>query len=371
LQNSLVIWDKDDIKSIQDESVKELSCGYAYRPDMTPGQIKGVSYDGVMRDIVFNHVALVKQGRAGSDVVVGDSQPLFMEKQMAKQALSAKAQMVKGAVLAHLTLAADQMPALNKLLSGVRQATFSKQKSNLAVGIHAIAKDSKLEELNKLLDRLDGEPGDNTEGEDADKDEPGKEDPEENEKDGAEELVPDEDGAVIAKLEELLKILKGEGVEGEDAEVDGETDKIGADEPDQSAGGAESDPKAGKNKNLIPGGKAMDKKAMDAAIKVACVAAATDAENRTIARLRAISEAEEIVRPYVGKLAAMDSAEQVYKSALDILKVDVKGVPSAAYKHILLARPAPGQRQERPIQANDSSVTSNVSEIFPNLSRLG
>ena len=395
LQNSLVIWDKDDIKNIENESVKELSCGYAYKPDMTPGSVDGVRYDGVMRDIVFNHVALVKQGRAGSDVVVGDSQPLFMEKQMGKQALSAKAQMVKGAVLAHLTLAADQMPTLNKILANVSQANYSKMKSSLATRIHALAKDtSRLEEVNKFLDRLDSAPGEGAGGygvgdDDPDSDvdyntgegekkgkakvlPPGKEDPDENEQDGAEALVPDEDGAVIAKLEELLKMLKGDkpgdDTEGEDEEVEGETSMIGADEPEQSAGGAESDPKAGKNKNLIPGGK----KAMDSAIKAACAAAAKDAENRTIARLRSIAEAEEIVRPYVGKLAAMDSADKVYKAALGILKVDVTGVPAVAYKHILLARPVPGARNPAPsVGANDSSVTSNVTEIFPNLSRLG
>jgi hypothetical protein len=41
---------------------------------MTPGvSPQGEKYDGVMRDIVGNHVALVKEGRAGADVVVGDS----------------------------------------------------------------------------------------------------------------------------------------------------------------------------------------------------------------------------------------------------------------------------------------------------------
>ena len=393
LQNSLVIWDKDDIENIENGSVKELSCGYAYTPDMTPGQAQGVRYDGVMRDIVFNHVALVKQGRAGSDVVVGDSQPLFMEKQMGKQALSAKAQMVKGAVLAHLTLAADQMPALNKILANVSQVNFSKQKRAIAKGIHSLAGDtSRLEEVNKFLDRLDSAPGEGAGGygvEDDDPDSdvdykdgkgepkgetkvktPGEEDDDEDEQDGAEALVPDEDGAVIAKLEELLKMLKGDkpgdDTEGEDEDPPGETSNIGADEPEQSAGGANADPKSAKNKAMIP-----SQKAMDAAIKLACDATAKATEARTISRLRSIAEAEEIVRPYVGKLAAMDSAEKVYKAALDFLKVDVTGVPSAAFKHILLARPAPGQAAHRPVQANDSSSTSNVIEAFPNLSRLG
>lgn len=72
LQNSLVIWAADGVASVEAETRRELSCAYRYRPDMTPGTFEGTAYDGVMRDIVGNHVALVKEGRAGADVVVGD-----------------------------------------------------------------------------------------------------------------------------------------------------------------------------------------------------------------------------------------------------------------------------------------------------------
>lgn len=73
LMNSLVVWDKDAIEGIESDKQKELSAGYYYTADMTPGTYEGVHYDGVMRNINFNHVALVVEGRAGSDVVVGDS----------------------------------------------------------------------------------------------------------------------------------------------------------------------------------------------------------------------------------------------------------------------------------------------------------
>jgi hypothetical protein len=75
LQNSLVVWARDPIDDIEAERKKELSCGYAYRADMTPGNVDGEAYDGVMRDLIGNHVALVIEGRAGPDVVVGDSVP--------------------------------------------------------------------------------------------------------------------------------------------------------------------------------------------------------------------------------------------------------------------------------------------------------
>ena len=73
LRNSLVVWSEDGIADVEAETKRELSCGYRYRPDMTPGVHDGVPYDGVMRDIVFNHVAIVEEGRAGSDVVIGDA----------------------------------------------------------------------------------------------------------------------------------------------------------------------------------------------------------------------------------------------------------------------------------------------------------
>lgn len=73
LTTSLVIFDGAAIAGIESGQNRELSCGYYYRADMTPGNYKGTAYDGVMRDIRANHIALVPQGRAGADVMVGDA----------------------------------------------------------------------------------------------------------------------------------------------------------------------------------------------------------------------------------------------------------------------------------------------------------
>lgn len=37
---------------------------------MTPGSFQGECYDGVMRDMIGDHMALVKEGRAGPEVAV-------------------------------------------------------------------------------------------------------------------------------------------------------------------------------------------------------------------------------------------------------------------------------------------------------------
>lgn len=73
LTNSLVVWSAQAIERIESGAQRELSSAYRYRADMTAGYFNGQRYDGVMRDIVGNHVALVREGRAGPDVVVGDS----------------------------------------------------------------------------------------------------------------------------------------------------------------------------------------------------------------------------------------------------------------------------------------------------------
>lgn len=75
LVGSMSIWDAVGIDGIEDKSQRELSAGYRYKADMTPGTYEGAAYDGVMRDIRANHVALVSTGRAGPDVVVGDAAP--------------------------------------------------------------------------------------------------------------------------------------------------------------------------------------------------------------------------------------------------------------------------------------------------------
>jgi len=74
LTASIAVWTSEAIALIESKQQAELSSSYRYRADMTPGTSPdGVAYDGVMRDIMGNHVALVEKGRAGSDVVVSDS----------------------------------------------------------------------------------------------------------------------------------------------------------------------------------------------------------------------------------------------------------------------------------------------------------
>ena len=72
---ALHVTDQDAIDAIKDGRFKELSAAYQYDPVLHYGEFDGSPYEVVMTNIRGNHVALVKEGRAGPDVVVADAKP--------------------------------------------------------------------------------------------------------------------------------------------------------------------------------------------------------------------------------------------------------------------------------------------------------
>jgi 8-oxo-dGTP pyrophosphatase MutT (NUDIX family) len=365
VDNSMVISVQSAIQGIENGTEQELSSAYYYDADMTPGTYEGVPYDGVMRNIKFNHVALVPKGRAGPDVMVGDSAVKHVSPQPngAKPVkLSKKAVLAKGALLAYLApkMAADAAAtfSLDAILADVKRKNWLEKKPGIIAAIKPhLAQDADLQDVVALLDKLDGETPDNDNM-------------------GADEPDP--------KCEQILAMLRGKISDEDLAQVQAALSApaaaaAAADEPTQTSGAANANPKDDTNKAAVPGAnddkdEKVDKAAMDKAIKLAVDAArkdaAKEAETSTIARLRGIQEAEEAVKPYVGKLAAMDSADAVYKAALEILKVDVKGVHPSAYRHILAAQSKPNE--PKPHLASDSAVTasSDVAECFPDVHRF-
>lgn len=335
LKNSLVIWDADAISTIEDESQREISCAYHWVPDMTPGVYEGTAYDGRMTSIEGNHVALVEQGRAGSDVIVGDSIPEALKEM---RPLSKKAMLVKGALMAVLPaskLAQDAKLDFDKILAGVNNTNWKDKKDGIVAAIKPkLAADADLGSVIELLDKLDGE---------APAEEMSTATPLETP--AVDEHSEEDEEALFAQLKELLAKLKGA------------TPATPAQDEEEEKGKGFIKEKDEEEK--------VSKPAMDAAL----AANAAKVEKDTIARIRAITAAEEEVKPYVGKLAlTMDSAEEVYKAALTVLGIDVTGVHSSAYRHILAAQPKAGTKQ--PILAHDGASLVGVSEMFPNLYRL-
>lgn len=354
LKAELDIWDGEAIAGINSGEQRQLSCGYRYVADMTPGEIDGVRYDGRMTEIQGNHVALVELGRAGSDVVVGDSaiQPseVIVEtvpvvntefQRMTATTLSRSARVASIALDAYLRpkLAKDQTIDLAKILAGTTGKEWTSNKPKIRVALDAavkgkLAQDADIGDVSEWLDRLD-------------------------------DVVGDED------------IVPKTGMDEDDDE--GEEKKKKKDEAEDEDPDDEDDEEEKKKKEAKDKRTAKDKKAMDgmitqAAMDAALAAMAKTTRQSTIAHLNAIREAEQAVEPYIGRIAiTQDSAEAVYRLALDTLGVDVKGVHPTALRPILLAQRKPGdEERRRPARmAVDAAATdSEYLKMFPNANRL-
>lgn len=117
LKASLAVWDSKAIEAIDSGAQEQLSCGYRYVADMSPGEHDGVKYDGVMRGLKCNHVALVEAGRAGPDVMVSDEQPQDIRTMKISALVSALAP-----VLATDAKPADVQALLSTLLANDKKA---------------------------------------------------------------------------------------------------------------------------------------------------------------------------------------------------------------------------------------------------------
>ena len=351
LKADLSIWSGPAIRAVQDGSQKELSSAYRYRADMTPGTFQGARYDGVMRDIACNHVALVAKGRAGSDVVVGDSLENFT---MLKNALSRAGATTQGALAIYLRpkLAMDAKIDLAPVVNGLTAKNFVARKATMVAELKKatagkLAQDADVEDAIEVLEALAPIlPPDVVE-------EVAKEVAQE-----AEPKAADDDGDLRAKLaaaglsdEEVAKVLAA--LSGAASITVDETDEEKAKRLAQDAA----------MKNMVT------KPAMDEAITAAVRKATADATKTQ----RDIREAERAVRPYVGDLVmAHDSAEDVYRTALTTLGVKVDGVHASALPTILSMQPKAGdapKRQAAPI-AQDAAAAKDYEARFPNANRL-
>lgn len=280
LKCSLSVWSDEAIAGIESGEQMELSSAYHYTPDMTAGEYQGSRYDGVMRDIVGNHVALVDVGRAGRDVVVSDADPFHERKAM-------------------------------KLKEGAQERIKAVLQPLLAQDAE-LSPDELLEVIGSLTKEV-----------------PTAED------DGGN--LPTEE---VGTDEEETAKDEAETEEKKPAE-----DEADPDAPDAPENGA---PKPAQD-------KAITKVAMDAAIK-----AAVDAERK---RAKALATAQREVAPYVGDVA-MDSAEDVYKFALEQSGVDVSGVHPSAYRAMV------GMLGKTKTVAMDSAGGKEAVSQFKGLERI-
>lgn len=314
LRNSLVVWDAVAIAGIESGEQRELSCAYFYTPDMTPGVYEGAPYDGVMRDIRANHVALVEIGRAGPAVVVSDANPFIKTPSKEKPMKpTRKAVAVRAALRAVLRplMAQDGAFDIAALVVNVKSATLAQDSARIIKGVQA-----KLPTVDAamLADTIKM-------AADAEPDEPDEKKP------ATDEQGPDESDEDYKKRMEAKKAAEDE----DDAKKDGDK-----------------------------------KAAMDTAI----ARASTNARAAAIADMQAIRRAEKEVQPHIGEVAAMDSAAAVYRLALDNAKVDLTGVPEAAYGAMVRMLRKPGEVNVAPRIAQDAAAASKTAAQFPALARF-
>lgn len=109
----------------------------------------------------------------------------------------------------------------------------------------------------------------------------------------------------------------------------------------------------------------VSKTAMDSAIRLA----ADSATKKAAENFRIIREAEQVVRPLIGDVVAMDSAEDVYRTALEQSGVDIAGVHPSAYP--AMVKMAISQKENsRPVIAQDSASVSEFEKAFPTAGKL-
>lgn len=331
LKADLSIWEGPAIKAVEDETQKELSSAYRYRADMTPGTYEGVRYDGVMRDLIGNHVALVKEGRAGPDVVVGDEKPIPKIKEFISMAKKPSITRGGAAALTALSLylkpklAQDAKIDLAPVLAKVTAANFAASKPAILTGLKKaaegkLAKDSSIEDAAEVIEALA-------------------------------DILPEEEADLATDEDET------------DEEDDEKKKKVAEDEDDD-----EEEPKQAQDR--LPKGM-VTKTAMDAAIAAAAAAATKAATAAAIKTQQDIREAERAVRPYVGDLAmAHDSDVAVYRTALTSLGVDVDGIHPSAFPAILKLQPKPGDTPARKPIAQDAAASKDFEARFPHANRL-
>ena len=292
LKASLCVWDAPAIAGVESEKQCELSAAYYYTADMTPGTAPdGEAFDGVMRDIKGNHLALVEAGRAGPDVYVADSDPFVKNTIKPKETPAMKMTKLGKALfvsLRGLSPKIAQDSALPALVGEAEKKTF--KKAAALKGLLAMDSEIDAEKADEIIDAVIGV----------------EESPEAVELDrelGQDE--PDLMGFLAGKLSpEDLEAVKGMMTPAKDAE---------------------------------PGMKpeAVEEK----------VTAAMDSMR---VEFRQLEQAKVDVRAVVGDVIGMDSAEEVYRFALGKMGHDHKDMPAAglrtmfnAVKDVKASRPAP------------------------------
>lgn len=385
LHNSLIVTDAEAIAAIESGDYKELSSAYQYETEMTPGMFNGEHYDGIMRNIRGNHVAIVREGRAGPDVAVADSGSKIKEnKKKPKEARSIMRLIEKLKKL----MAYDAVPAIEKL--EVNLAQFMKavqvieaQREGIApaeIGIE-IAPDASPEGIVELFfpeadedtraalaDQLralkEAPAAKEPEADEKPEEKPAEVKPEE--KPAEEKAADEKDGAeIVAELidEDTKAAMDKCGIDAEDPE------KAKAFAAGVKYGEELMRSKAEREKlDREHESEGMKKEELEKKI----AEEVKKAEDGIKAHFKAVTKAAQDCAPFIGTLRdpmAFDSAADIYKKALEVKGVVLTGVDPSAYAAMVGMMKADGGIKA-PNMARDAKKDETVDKALSGLDRI-
>ena len=399
LVNSLIITDGEAIEAIERGDYKQLSAAYMYTPVMQGGIFSGEHYDGRMTDIKANHVALVKEGRAGPDVAVADAKPAAMQSTGAVNPKKEDTKNMKKKAGTKGVLAFDAVPAIEGMevnLAAMMKAVqvveaqregLDPRRINLDIDAGAsieeiVAKffpdadgDAKAG-IAAILEELKNAPA--TGGEDKAQD-----DDDEDDKSFAEGVKYGEE--LMRSKSEREKLDREHESEGMRRAMD--ECGIDADDPISSKAFAEGvkygerlmrnhseREKLDREHEAEGMRKAMEdqKAAMDAQIKSVHAEAVKTTTEHIRSLFKAANECKTILGPITDPMA-FDCADDIYRKALTAAGVDVKGVHPSAFPAMLKmarSKAADSPRHDAPIAMDSKTDGECFKGALEGLARI-
>ena len=297
LDNSIIVTDAAAIRAIETGEARELSAAYRYEPIWEPGVFNGQPYDFIMRNIEGNHVALVREGRAGHDVIVADEtlNPNDNKESadMAKKAKDENLDQIK-ALMKDCGITTDNEDVIAAFRAGMEYADNKAEDED-------DSDEDKSDDKKANDRRFRG-------GKACDEDDSDK-------KDDKAEDEDDEDKKSDAEDEDDSD-KKDDKAEDED-DSDEKKDKS-EDEDDEDTDEKKDEAKQAMDEQIAELRKSITKSVSDA----------------MTAKYKAAGECESIL----GRIKdpfAFDSADDIYKKALKALNVSVEGIHPSAYPAML------------------------------------
>lgn len=321
LTNSLAVYDEKAIKAIESGEKKELSSAYRYDPVFKPGFFDGQKYDFRMENIRGNHVALVKEGRAGSDVVVADSNSIKKGEKMS-----------------------------TKLKNFISKLS-SKKDMAMDEDLEEALKEAIREEVKEIVPDVKVE----------------------------EEITEDAESVDKRKLiDEIGGILKGKIDEELWRTVIGKAEKLAYNDSEASADDEKPEGYA-EDADFAEGvkyGEEMEKKErkkLDREHESEGAKAAMDANSirlSIMSEFKQKNEAAQSVRSLIGSVdpMAFDSAEDIYGKALELNGYNIKDYARSSYRGMVEVLKK--TKSEKSGMSFDSASSKSVVDQFPELGKV-